>query len=80
MTLKTAYKGKEYIVLCDKENKYFFLENDLKNNCKRYISLKELLELSNIICFRDNGLLQFAYEKSKTKKIRIIPKIFRQFS
>lgn len=69
------YNGKEYIVLCDKENKYFFLENDRKNNCKRYISIEELLELSNIICFRDNGLMQFAFEANKTKKIRIIPKV-----
>ena len=69
------YNGKEYIVLCDKENRYFFLENDRKNNCKRYIGLKELLELSNIICFRNNGLMQFAVEANKTKKIRIIPKV-----
>lgn len=69
------HNGKEYIVLCDKENKYFFLENDRKNNCKRYIDLKELLELSNIICFRNNGLMQFSYEKNQTKKIRIIPKV-----
>lgn len=69
------YKGKKYFLLCDKKNRYFFLENDSLHNCKRYITIEELLELSQKICIPRSDFLHFEYEQNKTRKIKMIPKI-----
>lgn len=69
------YKNKQYIVLNDKKNKYFFLENDVNNNTKKYISLNELVELSNRICKKEPNIMQFLFNRKKTEKIKIVPKV-----
>lgn len=69
------YKNREYILLSDKRNKFFFLKNDVVSNCKRYITMEEFVELSNKLCIRENDLMHFSFEQKEIKKIRIIPKI-----
>lgn len=69
------HKGKEYIILCDEKNRYFFLENDKLHNCKRYITLQEFFELAKNVCVVKRDLMQFALEEKKQKKTKIIPKV-----
>ena len=68
-----TYKDKKYLYLLDNEHKYFFVrKND--NNKLEYITLQELVELTNVFVPKDYVLL-IEEEKNK-KKLKLIPMIF----
>ena len=65
------YKSKKYELLLDKDNKYFYL--DITKGKEEYISLRELVQLTNIFA-KNTNILRIEEEKKKKKK-RIVPKI-----
>jgi hypothetical protein len=69
------YNKSNYELLLDNNNKYFFLK--INNNYEyEYITLKELIELSNIFKNKEDIMLFSLGKKEKNKKkIKIIPKI-----
>lgn len=68
-----TYKDKKYLYLLDNEHKYFFVrKND--NNKLEYITLQELVELTNVFVPKDYVLL--IEEGKNKKKLKLIPMIF----
>ena len=68
-----TYKDKKYLYLLDNEHKYFFVrKND--NNKLEYITLQELVELTNVFIPKDYVLL--IEEGKNKKKLKLIPMIF----
>ena len=66
------YKGKKYLYLLDNDHKYFFLRIN-ENNELKYITIQELVELTNLFVPKDYVLL---LEESPNKnKIKIVPMI-----
>lgn len=70
--LRFKYNGKNYLMLTDKQNKYFFLRID--NHHLNYLELNEFLEISNIFCNTPH-ILNARKDNSKGNFFSIIPKI-----
>lgn len=68
-----TYKDKKYLYLLDNEHRYFFVrKND--NDKLEYITLQELVELTNVFVPKDYVLL--IEEGKNKKKLKLIPMIF----
>lgn len=66
------YNNKEYTLFIDENNKYYFLR--IENKEEKYITLHELLELTNIFSYNEDILL-IENDNNKKKKRKLIPKI-----
>ncbi|MBR2711931.1 MAG: hypothetical protein IKE89_05595 [Bacilli bacterium] len=64
------HNGNKRIILVDKNNKYFFLDEN-----RNYINLDEFIDISKIVSVNQNNIRQFFFQKKKSEKITIIPKV-----
>ena len=70
--LKFKYNGKNYLMLVDEQNKYFFLRID--GHHLNYLELDEFLEISDIFCNTPH-ILKAQKDGKKGNFLSIIPKI-----
>ena len=68
------YKNNQYEMLLDENNKYFFLKTN-QNREYEYITLSELLKLTNMFHYKDNALLIEKNHNQERKK-KLVPKIW----
>lgn len=68
------YKEKNYELLLDEDQRYFFL-NINNNNEYEYITLKEYIELINKFANKEDTKMILGIKKKEKKKIKLIPRI-----
>ena len=68
------YKNKNYELLLDEEQRYFFL-NINKNNEYEYVTLKEYIELMDKFANKEDTKMILGIKKKEKKKIKLIPRI-----
>lgn len=68
------FENNNYTVLLDDDKKYFFLKIKNKDEYE-YITLQELVKLTNIFAHNENVLLIERDRTKKKRKIKLIPKI-----
>lgn len=64
------HNGNKRIILVDKNNKYFFLDEN-----RNYINLDEFIDIAKIVSVNPKTIRQFFFQKKKSEKITIIPKV-----
>lgn len=67
------YKNKNYELLLDEDQRYFFLE--IINGQYEYVHLKEYIELIDKFANKKDIKLFLGFKKKEKKKIKLIPKI-----
>lgn len=68
------YKSKNYELLLDEEQRYFFLNINI-NNEYEYVTLKEYIELIDKFANKEETKMILGIKKKEKKKIKLIPRI-----
>ena len=68
------YKNKNYELLLDEEQRYFFLNINKKNEYE-YVTLKEYIELIDKFANKEDTKKILGIKKKEKKKIKLIPRI-----
>ena len=68
------YKNKNYELLLDEEQRYFFLHINKKNEYE-YVTLKEYIELIDKFANKEDTKMILGIKKKEKKKIKLIPRI-----
>ena len=67
------YKNKNFELLLDEEQRYFFLE--IINGQYEYVTLKDYVELINKFANKEDIKLILGFKKKEKKKLKLIPRI-----
>ena len=68
------HKNKNYELLLDEEQRYFFLHIN-NNNEYEYVTLKEYIELVDKFADKEDTKMFLGFKKKEKKKIKLIPRI-----